>query len=124
VYHTYCPNWHLPGGGVKKGEHPLDAVQREIYEESGIRCVEPPILFGVYYQKYRQADDYPILYSVHRWTQEKVTSPEIKDCQWFPIHALPNDMDPGSRARIEEYCFGAKPSLYWNPKKNKKREQA
>jgi len=29
--------WQLPQGGLKKGEEPLDAVYREIAEETGIR---------------------------------------------------------------------------------------
>lgn len=34
--------WSLPGGGIDHGEHPADAVVRELYEESGLhgRVVE------------------------------------------------------------------------------------
>jgi 8-oxo-dGTP diphosphatase len=30
--------WTLPGGGIDFGEHPRDAVVREIYEETGLRA--------------------------------------------------------------------------------------
>lgn len=33
--HTGC--WLLPGGGIEHGEHPADAVVREIAEETGLR---------------------------------------------------------------------------------------
>jgi ADP-ribose pyrophosphatase YjhB (NUDIX family) len=30
-------SWSLPGGGIDHGEHPSDAVIRELYEETGLR---------------------------------------------------------------------------------------
>ena len=44
----YCPNLEMftiesPAGGVELGEPPLIAVQREILEESGLRCALLPV---------------------------------------------------------------------------------
>jgi 8-oxo-dGTP diphosphatase len=36
--------WFLPGGGVQHGEHPLDALRREIEEESGLTVEVGPLL--------------------------------------------------------------------------------
>ncbi len=39
-------HWTLPGGGIDHGEHPRDAVVRELYEETGLRG-RPTALLGV-----------------------------------------------------------------------------
>lgn len=36
VQHSYVHGWHLPGGGVDRGEDIETAARREVYEETGI----------------------------------------------------------------------------------------
>jgi 8-oxo-dGTP diphosphatase len=45
--HVRFDGWTLPGGGVDHGEHPRDALRREIYEETGLRA-EPGAVIDVY----------------------------------------------------------------------------
>src|SRR3712207_6018634 len=40
-------SWHLPGGAVKRNEGLVDAVKREVYEETGCR-IEVERLLGMY----------------------------------------------------------------------------
>jgi ADP-ribose pyrophosphatase YjhB (NUDIX family) len=38
--------WTLPGGGIEFGEHPVDAMVREVREETGL-VVRPTTLAGI-----------------------------------------------------------------------------
>src|SRR3954447_11361887 len=52
--HVAFKGWTLPGGGVDHGEHPRDALRREIYEEAGLHA-EPGRILDVYSHHYTGA---------------------------------------------------------------------
>ncbi len=103
IYHTYVPDWYSIGGAVDKGETPIEAVERELFEEVGIKCTQKPQLFGIYYNPKSDRDDYVVFYIVKDFEQVAVTSPEILKAEWFSLDALPDDLSPGTKRRIEEY---------------------
>ena len=46
TYNRFHP-WGLPGGGLEYGEHPEEAIVREVLEETGLRvCVEKLLLIN------------------------------------------------------------------------------
>ena len=49
--HVAFKGWTLPGGGVDHGEHPRDALRREVLEESGLHA-EPGRILDVYSHHY------------------------------------------------------------------------
>src|SRR5262249_61670958 len=47
VRHSYVSGWHLPGGGVERGETLVQALARELSEEGNIEVVDAPRFHGV-----------------------------------------------------------------------------
>lgn len=114
VKHTYTPGWCTIGGGVNKGESPVEAVQRELIEEAGIQCQTPPKLFNVYYNTYEKRDDYIVFYIVEKFKPvPRPTSDEIADIQWFSLDNLPFDISKSTLKRIKEYRGSQKIGERW-----------
>lgn len=113
VKHSYTPGWYTIGGAVEKGETPVEAVQRELFEEVGVKCLTLPKLFSVYHNHREKRDDYVVFYLVDKFEKELVSSTEILDAQWFELHALPHDISPATQRRIDEYIGVRKVDERW-----------
>ena len=104
VTHTYMPGWCSIGGGVDKGESPINAIKRELREEVGIKLNSAPRLFNVYYNNFQKRDDYVVLYICDDFVENDTKSwLEIKEKKWFRLNNLPKDITPSTKRRIEEY---------------------
>ncbi len=115
--------WQMPQGGIDKGEDPLDAAYRELYEETGIRTVTllaearnwinydlPPQLVGIGLKgKFRG--------QTQRWfafrfdgdeTEIAINPPpgghaaEFDAWDWKPMESLPGLIVPFKRAVYEQ----------------------
>jgi ADP-ribose pyrophosphatase YjhB (NUDIX family) len=84
--------WDLPGGFLEEGEHPLDALRRELREETGLD-VEPIDFMGVWMDRYPYDADTASTLNLY-WTA-RVTrgSPEpaddVSELAWFEPDELP-----------------------------------
>jgi 8-oxo-dGTP diphosphatase len=98
--------WTTPGGRVEPGESPLDALKREVLEESGLD-VAAGELVGVYSKPYK--DDIVLFFRAsvvgrNPWEPND----EISQVGYFGRSELPEPMSPGVRTRIIDALDGAR----------------
>ena len=102
--HTHVGGWHMPGGGVERGETAEAALERELVEEAGVSLTGPPTLVAIHSNhpaKFK--GDHDLVYRVERWRPCAATSRgEIAEIGWFVPEALPADMPARGRAWIEQ----------------------
>lgn len=117
IKHTYRPGWHFPGGGVEKRETVELALERELWEEAGVRidAAKPPQLFGIYANHERYPGDHIALFVVRDWSQPAPPQPnrEIAAHQFVDPANLPAGIHRPTAARIAEIIAGAAKSQVW-----------
>lgn len=111
IRHTYVQGWHLPGGGVEPGESALEALRRELEEETGIRPMEEPVLCSAHFDSAVSRRDHVLTYFINRFEQVSAFRPnrEIAECRFFPVDRLPADTHGSTMMRIREIFEGASP---------------
>lgn len=114
IEHTYVSGWHLPGGGVERGETAEEALARELVEEVGVEIVGRAELVSTHSNHAYFPNDHVLLYRVDQWTACPATQKgEIARMDWFRLDSLPEGVTAGVRRRIEEAVSGAHPSPRW-----------
>ena len=89
VFHGY---WDLPGGFLEEGEHPLDALRRELREETGLE-VEPKSFIGIWMDRYGDVEDAHATLNLY-WTARVVAgeakaADDVSELCWFEPDSLP-----------------------------------
>lgn len=114
IEHSYTPGWHLPGGGVERGEPAEVAAARELEEEAGVRPDGRLTLVSIHDNAHTFRGDHVVFYRVDRWTATPATSRgEILRCDWFHPDALPAGTTEATRRRIAQVLDGTPPTLFW-----------
>jgi ADP-ribose pyrophosphatase YjhB (NUDIX family) len=86
--------WDLPGGFLEEGEHPLDGLERELVEETGLGA-EPGDFLGVYMDTYGEGPGAStvlnLAWAVRLAQGEPVPADDVSELRWFSADALPPD---------------------------------
>jgi ADP-ribose pyrophosphatase YjhB (NUDIX family) len=89
VFHGY---WDLPGGFLDEGEHPLDALRRELREETALE-IEPGQFIGIWMDRYGDDKDAHATLNLY-WTArvvdgEATAGDDVSELAWFRSDELP-----------------------------------
>lgn len=114
VRHTYTPGWHLPGGGVERGENCLQAAIKEAREEAGLLIMPADMtLLSVHSNFENFPGDHVLVFATRHWQQTPTnTAHEIAEYSFFDLSQLPATTTAGTRRRLEEWA-GSSPLATW-----------
>lgn len=98
--------WSIPGGGINKGEEPVAAAARELYEETGIELSPDAFEFVAFIENSVTHVGYDAyLYTTMVTTGQlpvyRPNSLEIVEIKWFPADHLPSPLSPLVRAGLD-----------------------
>lgn len=115
VRHTYVPGWHLPGGGVDRGETFGQALDKELREEGNIVLTARPELFALYKNAQASPRDHVALYVCRSFTQiqPKGRDIEIAETGFFPLDELPEGTTLATKRRLQEALHNLDPLPEW-----------
>ena len=108
VRHSYRRGWGFPGGLLKRGETPIDAVRRETKEEIGVDVVLDDNPKVVVDPRPRRVD---IIFTGRAAGQSDAPhprSPEIVEARWFAVADLP-DLQPEAVSALIELGRSQRP---------------
>ncbi|HZC76870.1 MAG TPA: NUDIX hydrolase [Ktedonobacterales bacterium] len=102
--------WNLPGGGLEAGETVDEGLAREVREEVGVE-IEIVRLVGVYSKPGKQEVVLTFLCRLRDPQAQPTTSEEVSEVAWFSPEALPTDLLPKHRQRLEDALLGRREAV-------------
>jgi 8-oxo-dGTP pyrophosphatase MutT (NUDIX family) len=115
VRHSYVLGWHMPGGGLERGETALQALVKELREEGNLEMSGPPELFHVYFNRQTSNRDHVVFYHCRNVRQVSPKKPdmEIVESGFFALDDLPAATTSATRRRLAELSGSTPPAEFW-----------
>ena len=114
VRHSYVPGWHMPGGGVERGESVAAALVKELREEGNLEITGPAELVAVYFNHRTSRRDHVAFYRCQvRQLAPKEADREIVEAGFFALDALPQGVTAATRRRLAELAGEVPVSEEW-----------
>lgn len=114
VRHSYVPGWHMPGGGLERGETAQDALVKELREEGNLRIIGQARMFHVYFNTGASRRDHIVFYRAEvEQTAPRAPDREIVECGFFALDALPHGTTEATYRRLAELSGEAEVSHRW-----------
>ncbi len=87
------PSYKLPGGALHQGEHLVDGVIREVYEETGVSAEFQALACFRHWHGYRygKSDIYFVCRLRPLSHEISMQAEEIAECLWMPVDAFLSD---------------------------------
>jgi ADP-ribose pyrophosphatase YjhB (NUDIX family) len=95
VDQRHSGGWALPGGLLRRGECPDDAVVREVEEEVGVRLAAPlPVPVAAVNARVRRVDLVYLMPAPAGADPHREDEAEVRRVGWYPLDALPEVSSP------------------------------
>jgi 8-oxo-dGTP diphosphatase len=95
--------WSMPGGKIKYGEPVIEALEREIFEETGLRIISPQLIG--YAETIKDGKHYVSLNFQAQSVGNAINigdSNEIDKCEWFSAKTLPDNISINAKRFLKE----------------------
>ena len=98
--HSYGSDvWSLPGGGLRRGEDPMEAARREVREELGMELARIELI-GTLNDVLSGSPHTAHIVAGVCDRQPRLDGREVIEARFFPSHSLPEPLGRHTRTRI------------------------
>jgi ADP-ribose pyrophosphatase YjhB (NUDIX family) len=114
VKQSYTHGWIFPGGGVERGETPLESLARELDEEAAVKMTGQPKLHGLFSNHANFPGDYVAVYCVSEYEEgEWKATMEITGRAFLARDEIEQDCSDAMRRRLAELAGETEPAGIW-----------